>query len=329
MTHRIRRISRSAVSPSFYLVMDDSTQRRVPWLILFAALAAIWGSSFLLIKIADRSLDAVDVSFLRVLSGALALVVLAALRSELPRFSRTQWFHLAVTAALFNSIPFTLFAWGETRTSSVLAGIWNAATPLFALPCAMLLVRDEPVGRGRVMSVLVGFAGVLIVFGPWRGSGGAAVLGNLACVAAAACYGLAFAYVRRYLGSAHAPVALATGQLICAAVEMAVVALAVGASRGVPNAPSAASLAAVVALGVVGTALAYVFNYTIIRSAGITVASTVTYVVPLFSTVLGVALLGERLHWNVPLGGLVILGAAAAAQGRLRLRRRQPAASSA
>jgi drug/metabolite transporter (DMT)-like permease len=249
--------------------------------------------------------------------GAVALTVLALLRRERVRFSRAEWLHLAVAALLFNGLPFVLFAWGETRTSSVLAGIWNAATPLFTLPFALLLVRAERIGAVRVASVLAGFAGVLVVLGPWRGTGGGAFAGNLACVAAAASYGLGFAYTRRMLGNAHSPVALAVGQLLCAVVELSVVALPVD---GAPSGVSGRSVASVAALGVLGTGIAYVLNYDVIRRAGITIASTVTFVIPLFSTLLGVAVLHERLRWNAPLGGLVVLLAAAGVQGRFARR---------
>jgi drug/metabolite transporter (DMT)-like permease len=161
--------------------------------------------------------------------------------------------------------------------------------------------------------VALGFAGVLTVLGPWRGTGGGALPGNLACVAGAACYGLGFAYSRRHLTGGHPPFALATGQLLCAVVELGVVTLPLG---GAPGHVELRSVGAVAALGALGTGVAYVLNYAVIRSAGVTVASTVTYVVPIFSTVLGVAVLSEPLRWNAPLGGLVVLAAAAIAQNR-------------
>lgn len=284
------------------------------WQPRFAVLAAIWGSSFLLIKVSDESFTPVQVAFGRVVFGTAALLAISAWRRERLGFRGREWLHLAVVAALFNSLPFVCFAWGETRTSSVLAGIWNATTPLWTLPFALLLVREERPGRGASVSVALGFAGVLTVLGPWRGAGGGALLGNLACVAGAACYGLGFAYSRRHLTGGHSPIALATGQLLCATVELGAVTLPLGAQ---PGHVELRSLGAVAALGALGTGVAYVLNYAVIRSAGITVASTVTYVVPIFSTVLGVAALSEPLRWNAPLGGLVVLAAAAIAQNRL------------
>jgi drug/metabolite transporter (DMT)-like permease len=285
------------------------------WQAQFALLATIWGASFLLIKVADESLTPLQVALGRVVfGGAAVLLVLAAQRQRL-RFSSVEWLHLFVVALLFNSLPFVCFAWGETHTSSVLAGIWNATTPLWTLPFALLLVREEPPSRTQAVSVAIGFVGVLTVLGPWRGEGGSALAGNLACVAGAACYGLGFAYSRRHLTRAHEPLALSAGQLLCATVQLAVVTLPVD---GLPGHISLRSLGSVAALGALGTGIAYLLNYAVIRAAGITVASTVTYVVPLFSTVLGVVVLSEPLHWNAPLGGAIVLLGAALAQNRHR-----------
>jgi len=283
------------------------------WQTQFIVLATIWGSSFLLIKVADESLTPLQVALGRVVLGAAALLCVLAARGERLRFTRLEWLHLSVVAALFNSLPFVCFAWGETHTSSVLAGIWNATTPLWTLPFALLLVREEPPSRAQATSVALGFLGVLVVLGPWRGAGGSALAGNLACVAGAGCYGLGFAYSRRYLTRAHEPLGLSVGQLLCATAQLGVVTLAVD---GLPGHVSPKSLGSIAALGALGTGVAYLLNYGVIRAAGITVASTVTYVVPLFSTVLGVVVLSEPLHWNAPLGGAIVLLGAALAQNR-------------
>jgi drug/metabolite transporter (DMT)-like permease len=292
-----------------------TTSDAPPWQAQFAVLAAIWGSSFLLIKVADESLTPLQVALGRVVFGSAAVLCVLALRRQRLRFSPVAWLHLFVVALLFNSLPFVCFAWGETHTSSVLAGIWNATTPLWTLPFALALVREEPPSRAQALSVAIGFAGVLTVLGPWRGEGGSALAGNLACVAGAACYGLGFAYSRRYLTRVHEPLTLSAGQLVCATVQLVAVTLPVD---GLPGHVSAKSLGSVAALGALGTGIAYLLNYAVIRAAGITVASTVTYVVPLFSTVLGVAVLSEPLHWNAPVGGAIVLLGAALAQNRHR-----------
>lgn len=287
-----------------------------PWPARFLALAAIWGSSFLLIKLGDEALAPAQVALSRVAIGsAVLLVVLAARRERLPR-GVVAWRRLAVAALLLNALPFTLFAYGETQVTSVLAGIWNATTPLLTLLVAMAVLPGERPTRQRITGLLVGFGGVLIVLGVWRGLGGQAVLGSLACLGAACCYGLGYPYTRlRLAGRAESVVALAAAQLICATIELALVApLLVGA----PTSLTPRAVVSVVALGVLGTGLAFVLNYGLIRDAGATVASTVTYVIPLFSTLLGVLILSEPLTWNEPVGALVVILGVAVAQGRLR-----------
>src|SRR5437763_13067927 len=188
--------------------MAASTETRRDWLPLFVVLSAIWGASFLFIKVGDRAFEPLQVAFLRCALGAIALFAILALRREaLPR-GREAWLHLMAIAVLFNSVPFALFAWGETEVSSVVAGIWNATTPLNTLLVAIAVLPEERPGRARVLGLAIGFAGVVVVLGPWSGLGGR-LLGNLACYGAAACYGLGFVYTRRYLaGRREAAVSL-------------------------------------------------------------------------------------------------------------------------
>jgi len=288
------------------------------WPARLVALAAIWGTSFLLIKIGDRAFTPVQVAFGRMLFGVLALVPVVLLqRSHLPRDLRT-WARFGIAALLLNSAPFTLFAVGEQHVSSVLAGIWNGTTPLFVL-LVVLPTRD------RALGLVLGFGGVLVVFGAWRGVGHGELIGNAACLGATLLYGFGFPYARRYLALGGLSIAaLAFCQLAAGTLQLALVLPFAG---GIPGAFPAGPLTAVVTLGAVGTGVAYLLNYSIIRDAGATAASTVGYLLPVFATVAGVALLGEPLTWNEPVGGLLVLLGVAASQGRLR--RRLPRTSTA
>jgi drug/metabolite transporter (DMT)-like permease len=284
-------------------------QRAPPWQAQFAVLTSVWGASFLFIKVADRDLAPVDVALGRVALGAAVLVAALALsRGRLPR-GVDAWRQLAFVAAVGNAAPFTLFAYGETRISSVLAGLWNATTPLLVLLVATFMLPEErPTGR-RVAGLLAGFAGVVMVLGPWRGVGGSELLGQLMCLGAATCYGVAFPYTRRYLaGRPDSGMALSAGQLLCATAQLAVVTVFVG---GAPRGLSAAAALSLLALGALGTGLAYILNYAIVRAAGATTAATVTYLVPIVSTALGVIVLGESVTWNQPVGAAIALGAVA------------------
>src|SRR4051812_16174008 len=189
----------------------------------FVLLSTIWGSSFLLIKVAVEDLAPLQVALGRVLLGLLALVLVLAVRRERPPPWRV-WGDLAVLAVFLNALPFTLFAWGETRVSSVLAGIWNATTPLLTLLVVLAVLPDERPTRERAVGLGLGFAGVVVVLGPWRGLGGAALLGSLACLAGAACYGIGTPYARRRLtGTSTSVLSLSAAQLACAGVQLAIV----------------------------------------------------------------------------------------------------------
>ena len=200
--------------------------------------------SFVLIKIGNRGFTPVQVSFGRMLFGLLALTpVLLAQRGRLPRDRRT-WLHLGVAAVLVNSAPFTLFAFGEQHVSSLLAGIWNGTTPLFVLAVVLLTLPDERPTRERALGLALGFAGVLVVLGAWRGIGRGELVGSAACLAAAILYGIGFPYLRRYLatGGLSVPV-LAFGQLAMGTLQLALILPFAG---GLPDAIPAGPLAAVV-----------------------------------------------------------------------------------
>ena len=277
------------------------------WRAEFVLLAAIWGSSFLCIKVLGEDWAALHVALGRVGLGALVLAgVLAARRAPLPR-GWVLWGHLAVVAVLMNVIPFTLFAYGETKVSSVLAGLWNGTTPLWTLVVVLALIPDERPSRRRLIGLAAGFCGVLLLLGPWEGLGGDALLGHLACLGAAACYGLGVPYTRRYLsGRPESGVSMAAVQMLCATAMLALLAPLAGAPSLDLEADAVASL---LVLGVLGSGVAYVLMHRIIRAAGATTFSTVTYLIPVVSTLLGVAVLSEGLSWNEPAGAAVVLAA--------------------
>jgi drug/metabolite transporter (DMT)-like permease len=300
-----------------------SKHYQVQWQAQFVLLAAIWGTSFAFIKVLGRRWPALDVSLGRCVLGALTLLVLLRLSGESLRFERRLWMHLTIAAVLFNAGPFTLYAFGETKVSSVLAGLWNATTPLFALLAVLAAFPEEHPDRSRIIGLGIGFAGAGLVLGPWRSLGSNQLVGDLACAGAAACYGLGFPYVRRYLaGRPESGVALAAGQLLCASLILAVLAPLAGVPTVHIGLDGVGSL---LALGALGSGIAYLLNFSIVRAAGSTTASTVTYLIPVFSTISGVALLGESLHWNEPIGAAVLIAGIAISQGTLRSRRARSA----
>ncbi len=298
-----------------------ATPRRFPWPASFVLLGAVWGCSFWWIKLGLRAVSPVDVAFVRLAIGAGALLVVSsATRTRLPRRART-WGHLFVLAVFLNSVPFTLFAYGETHVSAVLAGIINALTPLATLLAALTIFRQQRPNARVIGGLAMGFTGVLVVVGVWQGLGRGHLLGIVACLGAVACYGIAFPYSRRHLvGLPDRPASLATGQVLCGAVQLAPLAATLGRVSHHVAVPSLLGLAA---LGVMGSGVAYILNFHVISHAPAAVASSVTYLTPLFAVLVGGAFLSEPITWHEPVGGLLILTGAAVSQDRFRRRPRK------
>lgn len=296
------------------------TGTRLPWQAKFGGLAVIWGSSYLLMKVGLEAMSGVQVAALRVLCGAAVLVGLLLLaRGRLPRGLRT-WGHLCVTGTLLCTLPWTLFAVGEERVSSAIAGIANATTPIATVVCSMLMLRAEPVGRRRLAGVALGFLGVVLILQPWSLERGPDPVGFAMVLAASACYGVGWTYVRRFLrGVDTGGLSLPTAQVLVSLAQMPLVLLGwwwFGA-RDELAAPwtlhttqdALVPVLAVVLLGVAGTGLAQSMQYDVVRAAGPTVATSVTYLIPVVSVALGVLVLDERLGAVVLVGAAVVLAA--------------------
>ncbi|GAA1071126.1 DMT family transporter [Nocardiopsis metallicus] len=323
--------SAPAVPVSGDPVPTGTAQPRNPllgWRAKFALLALIWGMSFVLIKTGAEVLAPLQLALGRMATGALPLLaVLFLSRGRLPSSPRL-WGHMFVVALLLNTVPFTLFGYAGQLIPSALMGIVNASTPLFGVVFAMLILSDERPDRTRVLGLGIGFLGVLTVFGVWNSlstvnvTDGDALLGMLMVVGATACYGIGTPYLRRFVaGSAHTALELSALQMLLGTLPLlALVPLLTEA----PTELTWKAALAVTALGVFGTGFAYILNYAIVRAAGATVATTVTYVAPVIAVTAGVVLLGETLSWNQPLGALVIILGAALCQGVLRVRRPTP-----
>ncbi|MEV6822570.1 DMT family transporter [Nocardiopsis dassonvillei] len=313
----------SAVSP---MSAPPGSPRRAlsDWRAKFVLLSLIWGMSFLFIKIGAEVLSPMQLTLGRMATGALPLLVVLLLRGgRLPRSPRL-WGHMFVAALLLNTVPFTLFGFAAQLIPSALMGIVNASTPLFGVVFSMLLLSDERPDRDRVLGLGIGFLGVLTVFGVWRSLGevavsdGDAVLGMLFVVGATVCYGIGTPYLRRFVaGSSHGALELSTLQLLLGSVPLVVL---VPLFTEMPTGVTWQVVAAVSTLGVFGTGVAYILQYAVVREAGATVATTVTYVAPVVAIAAGVVLLGETLSWNQPLGAVVIILGAALCQGVIRTR---------
>ncbi|HUR76533.1 MAG TPA: DMT family transporter [Acidimicrobiales bacterium] len=275
--------------------------------LLLALLALIWGASFLFIKVALDGFAPTQIVAGRMVSGAAVLGV--AVKFGAARYPRglQDWKRVSILALASNVFPFALFAWGEQRVTSSLASVLNATTPLWtAVLAAAAMVPGERLSPRRGVGLLLGFAGVVVIVEPWQ-TGSGEVLGELACVAAAGCYGLGFVFTSRRITGRIPPLSAAVGSVTAGAAMSTVVAVLAILVTGDTPRFALDTTAAVLALGFFGTGLAYLFFFSLIDLAGPTVASTVTFAMPFVGVLLGVVVLDEHVGWNVGLGGLVVL----------------------
>ncbi|MEU4268856.1 DMT family transporter [Streptomyces sp. NPDC026092] len=280
-------------------------------------LALLWGSAFLWIELAlDHGLTPGWITFVRCLLGAGVLLALAyAAGQRLPRDRRT-WGRLAVAAFFCNALPFLLFGIGQQTVDSGVAGVLNATTPLWSLLIGVALGTERGFGAAKVAGLVLGFAGILLIFAPWSEDSGLMGVGALALLGASASYAVAFAYMARKLaGGGTAPMALSAAQLLAATALSAPAPLAVAA--GGTGTVTWAGVGAVVVLGVFATGLTFHLNYRMIAEEGPTSAATVGYLLPVVSVALGALVLDEPLTVRVVAGMAVVLaGVALTRRGR-------------
>ncbi|HEY5104717.1 MAG TPA: DMT family transporter [Acidimicrobiales bacterium] len=284
------------------------------WLLAYAGIGIAWGCSFLFIKYSLGFLTPFGVAFARCALGAVTLLVIANVRHvALPR-DRVVWGHLWVVAMCINVVPGILFALAETRTTSIIAGIINALTPLTSLFFIVVVFRDDPVKRYQLLGLGVGLIGVLLVLGVWQGLGSNPWWAVAALLGAVTLYGVSFPYTKRYLiPRGLAPVSLASAQLLIATLTLLPTFLIDGFNgHGV----TLKAVAGLLGLGVFGSGFAFMWNFRVIAAVGSSIASTVTYLTPVVAVIVGVIFLHESLTWFEPVGGLVVLLGAAIGQGR-------------
>lgn len=291
------------------------------WLPGFITLGIIWGCSFLLIKVSLDGFTILGVGVGRQVLGALALLLWSAItRNRLITNWRTLG-HIAVFAALMNSIPGVLYAWGETLVSSSMAGILNATTPLMTTLAILLLFRGERLSNSQIVGLVLGFFGVVVLSGQLFAADSLNLGGMLILLFATACYGIGLPYGRRFLAdTGYNSTAIATAQVSIAAVILLPLAGFFPMLRLPLNELDWAPALSLLLLGAIGTGLAYILNFRNIELAGSAIASTVTYFSPVVAVIAGWLVLGEELHWYVLIGAAIIVLSAALVQQRLRLR---------
>jgi drug/metabolite transporter (DMT)-like permease len=285
------------------------------WVFEFVSLGAIWGASFLFMRLGANDFGPVATAFLRVALAACFMVPWLIQQGHWEGFKQAGPKVLLV-GVINSAIPFVLFSYAVLHINTGLAGILNAATPLFGAAVAWAWLGDKP-PRTKAFGLAVGFAGVAML--AWNkasfkpgGSGWAVV----ACLGATFCYGVAASYSKRFL-QGISPVITATGSQVGASLALVVPAAFLWPSQW----PGAKSWAALLALALLCTAVAYWLYFKLMQEAGPERALAVTFVIPVFALTYGAIFLAERIGpWELLSAGVIVLGTALAT-GLLKVRR--------
>jgi len=296
--------------------LGERAVRKKSWLFDFILLGIVWGCSFIFIKLGLEFLTPTGVVFGRVALGSITLLIVAKYRGiPLPK-GKVTWFQLWIVSMLLNVLPGYLFALAEVHVTSVLAGIINACTPFATLIFILLLSKDEKLKNYQIFGLITGAIGVAIVLGVWNGFGSNPIPSVIALFGAISCYGLSYPFIRRFLTPKKLqPESLAAAQLTTGAVTL----FPFFIYHGITSfSPSIKAILGMLALGIFGSGIAYIWNFRIVEVAGSAVASSVTYLTPVVAVVVGWLFLGENLSWKEPLGAIVVVFGAALAQGRFK-----------
>ncbi len=290
---------------------------RRAWALLLV-LGAIWGASYLFIKIGIRDLSPAMVAWARVLLAALVLTPLAAGRGGIPRL-RQRIPMLTLVAATQVAGPFVLIAAGEVQISSSLAGILVSSAPLFT---AVLAIRFDPEERSRglrLVGVGLGFAGVVLLLGVDLSGSGAELLGGAAVLLAGLGYAISALLAKRHFSDSE-PLSIAAAVMLVSAVILAPYGLATAPG----SVPGLGPIAAVGALGILGTGIAFAIFYSLIRAVGPARTYVVTYIAPGFAVLYGAFLLDERISPATIAGLALIVGGCWLAAGGLSVGEEAP-----
>ena len=279
------------------------------WLPEFVFLGALWGASFLFMRLGAAEFGALPTAGMRVAIAALFLLPLLVLRGQWRDLAK-HWKKIFVLGMLNSGIPFALYAYALLSITTGLSSLLNATVPLFGALIAWLWLKDRPHGI-KVLGLLVGFVGVAMLawgkasFKP-DASGLVTGWAVLACLGACLCYGISASFTKRYLSGVPSLV-IATGSQMGATLGLALPTLWLWPSQT----PSATAWLALLAVGVLCTGVAYVLFFRLIDKVGAAGSLTVTFLIPVFAVLYGVVFLGESVTaWMLICGAIILCGTA-------------------
>jgi len=283
-------------------------------------LAAVWGASYLFIKVAVEEIEPAPMMAVRTLLAAAVLATYLGLRIGWKRAAadvHAAWRHCLVLGVLNAALPFWLIAWGEKHIDSGLAAVVQASVPIFNALLVLRFLPHERLSTTRALGLAVGIVGVGVVTGIHPDGGWIAVAGALAIVASSLAYAGAGVYGQKAVSGTAGPV-LATGSMLVGGLILLPIAL----FQLPTSAPGWEATSSVLALSLLGTALAQLVLFRILALYGSARLSLVTYLLPGFALVYGALILDEAITASTLLGGALILGGVALASGTLHLPRR-------
>ncbi len=287
-------------------------------LALLLLLAAIWGSSYTLIKLALPTVPPVTVTAGRMIVAAAVMLVVIRLRGERLPSRLRDWAPYLVTGIIGNALPFTLINWGETRIDAGLAAILTGVMPLGTMLLAHVFISDERFTLRKGAGVAAGFAGLVVLVGADALAGlGAQVLAQLAVVGAALCYSASTVYARGL--SRLSPTVMTAATMLTASAASVPVALVAEAPWRLE--PGATAIAAIIVLGVGATAAGMLIFFVLVRSAGATLTALVNYLVPVMGVAWGWLVLAETPSLRALAALALILSGIAAINRRPRAAR--------
>ena len=296
------------------LTAVNTIMNRREWAML-VTLSVLWGGSFFFAEIALESLPPLTIVTLRVGLAAITLwLVVLALKLPIPN-STPIWIAFLTMGLLNNVLPFSLIVWGQSQISSGLAAILNATAPLFGVIVAGILLRDESATPLKIMGVVVGFAGVIVMM-DLSSIATSSLLAQLAILAAALFYACASVYARRFKATGLNPILVAAGQVTGSTLLLLPIALWVDGNNPYVNVP-AQVWAAIISLAVFSAAAAYILYFKLLASAGATNILLVTLLVPVSAILLGWLFLEESLQTPHVIGMAMIALGLSAIDGRL------------
>lgn len=292
---------------------------------MLLTLAAVWGASYLFIKVAVDEIEPAPMMAFRTLLAAVVLlgyVVWRFGRERAVAELRAAWRHCLVLGVLNAALPFWLIAWGEKHIDSGLAAVVQASVPIFNALLVLRFLPHERLTRTRALGLAIGIVGVAVVTGVHPDGGNLAILGALAVVLSSLSYASAGVYGQRAVSGTAGPV-LAAGSMLVGGLILTPFALV----QLPGSVPSLEATGSVLALSLVGTALAQLILFRMLALHGSARLSLVTYLMPGFALVYGALILDERISFTTIGGFALILAGVSLASGALRLPRREPAAA--